>query len=578
LAAVMAADVAGYSRLMGADEVGTLAALKAVRREIVDPAITEYRGRIVKTTGDGILVQFASAVDAVSCAMAVQGKMAVREGTILFRIGINIGDIIIDDNDIFGDGVNVAARVETECEPGGVCLSGSAFEQVRGKTNFSFDDLGKRSLKNIDRPVRLYAVSPASARTRSAPASGARKALPLPDKPSIAVLPFQNMSGDPEQEYFTDGVVEDIITALSRFHSLFVIARNSSFTYKGKAVDIKQVAHELGVKYVLEGSVRKAPDRVRVTAQLIEALTGDHLWADRFDQSMQDIFALQDNVTARVVGAVAPRMIEARTEAVVRKPVANWEIYDHYLQAVKLQHQWTLEATLESQRALREIITRDPHFALAYARLAWALQAVRVQYQQPIAESDRKEALALAERAIALSGDDEIVLISVVSVFGFLGGDMQRGRELAERALAINPNMSGAWNVRGVMCLLLGEPDVALDSFSRAIRLNPLDQRAVPLAMVGSAGACNLMGRYDEGEAWARRMLALLPTDFRGLFALLGALIGSGKANEVEATVLKIKREHPSLRASQLRETYRIAKPEFMTLIERGIALLDLPE
>jgi len=233
LAAVMAADVAGYSRLMGADEVGTLAALKALRREIVDPAITEYRGRIVKTTGDGMLVEFASAVDAVSCAMTVQGKIAEREGAILFRIGINIGDIIIDVDDIFGDGVNVAARVETECEPGGVCLSGSAFEQVRGKTNFSFDDLGERSLKNIDRPVRLYAVSPASAQTASALTSQARQPLALPEKPSIAVLPFQNMSGDSEQDYFADGMVEDIITALSRFKSLFVIARNSSFAYKG---------------------------------------------------------------------------------------------------------------------------------------------------------------------------------------------------------------------------------------------------------------------------------------------------------------------------------------------------------
>jgi len=252
LAAVMAADVAGYSRLMGADEVGTLAALKALRREIVDPAITEYRGRIVKTTGDGMLVEFASAVDAVSCAMTVQGKIAEREGAILFRIGINIGDIIIDVDDIFGDGVNVAARVETECEAGGVCLSGSAFELVRGKTHFSVDDLGERSLKNIDRPVRLYAVSPASARTTSALTNQARQPLALPEKPSIAVLPFQNMSGDSEQDYFADGMVEDIITALSRFKSLFVIARNSSFAYKGKSPDIRQVGRELGVRYGLK--------------------------------------------------------------------------------------------------------------------------------------------------------------------------------------------------------------------------------------------------------------------------------------------------------------------------------------
>ena len=276
LAAVLAADVAAYSRLMGTDEVGTLAALKAIRRGIVDPTIASHKGRIVKTTGDGMLVEFASAVDAVTCAMAVQAKMAERDGsftpTITFRIGINIGDIIIEGDDIFGDGVNVAARVENECEPGGVCLSGSAYEQVRGKTTFTFDDLGERLLKNIDRPVRLYAVRTAAALASSVtPQVQASKPLALPDRPSIAVLPFQNMSGDPEQEYFADGMVEDIITALSRFKSLFVIARNSSFTYKGKAIDIKQVGRELGVRYVLEGSVRKAGGRVRITGQLIEA-------------------------------------------------------------------------------------------------------------------------------------------------------------------------------------------------------------------------------------------------------------------------------------------------------------------
>ena len=305
LAAVLAADVAGYSRLMGIDEEGTLARLKAVRKALVDPTIAAHRGRIVKTTGDGMLVEFSSAVDAVRGAVAVQSSMAdqnadvPQDQKIEFRIGIHVGDIIIDNNDIFGDGVNVAARVENECEPGSVCVSGNAFEQIRGKTNFTFDDLGEKALKNIERPVRLYAVrSATSAVTTSAAAistmpSDNGKPLPLPNKPSIAVLPFQNMSGDPEQEYFTDGMVEDIITALSRFKSLFVIARNSSFTYKGKAVDIKQVGRELGVRYVLEGSVRKAGGKVRITGQLIEANTGAHLWADRFDGPLDDVFELR---------------------------------------------------------------------------------------------------------------------------------------------------------------------------------------------------------------------------------------------------------------------------------------------
>jgi adenylate cyclase len=334
LAAVLAADVAGYSRLMGADEVGTLEALKAIRREIVDPAIAEHKGRIVKTTGDGLLVEFASAVDAVTCAMAVQEKVAGREGQIAFRIGINIGDIISDENDIFGDGVNVAARVENECAPGGVCLSGSAFEQVRGKTKFEFDDLGERSLKNIDRMVRLYGVKLGNA--PKATIADSNRPLPLPDKPSIAVLPFQNMSGDPEQEYFADGMVEDIITALSRFKWLFVIARNSTFTYKGRSVDIRQVGRELGVRYVLEGSVRRASDRVRITAQLIDAETRAHIWADRYDRAVDDIFALQDEITLSTVAAIEPSLRQAEIERAKRKRPENLDAYDLVLRATPL--------------------------------------------------------------------------------------------------------------------------------------------------------------------------------------------------------------------------------------------------
>ena len=299
LAAVLAADVAGYSRLMGSDELGTLVDLKTIRRDLVDPAIAAHNGRIVKTTGDGILVEFASAVDAVTCAMVVQGQMAEHTSAldIKYRIGINVGDIIIESGDIFGDGVNIAARIENECEPGGVCVSDDAYRQVRGKTTFAFDDLGERSLKNIERPIRIYSVRSAmvSSATSVGPPAEPKKPLLLPDRPSIAVLPFSNMSGDPEQEYFADGMVEDIITALSHFKSLFVIARNSSFTYKGRAVDIKQVGCELGVRYVLEGSVRKAGGRMRITGQLIDAVTGAHLWADKIDGALQDVFDLQDD-------------------------------------------------------------------------------------------------------------------------------------------------------------------------------------------------------------------------------------------------------------------------------------------
>jgi adenylate cyclase len=320
LAAILAADVAGYSRLMGVDEEGTLTALKAWRRELIDPKIAEHRGRIVKTTGDGALVEFASAVDAVRCAMEIQRDMAQRNADIPedrrieFRIGINVGDIIIDEGDIYGDGVNIAARVETLAVPGAICLSENAYQQIKGKLVLDVSDIGEQQLKNIVQPVRVYRVH------ASGTAPSQASALPLPDKPSIAVLPFQNMSRDPEQEYFADGVVEDIITAMSRFSSLFVIARNSSFTYKGKHVDIKKVGRELGVRYVLEGSIRKSRDRLRVTAQLIDAETGAHVRADVYDRKATDLFDVQDDITQSVVGAIEPSIRGAEIERVRRSP------------------------------------------------------------------------------------------------------------------------------------------------------------------------------------------------------------------------------------------------------------------
>src|SRR6266404_6323673 len=321
---------------MGADEVGTLEALKAHRREVVDPAIAAHHGRIVKTTGDGMLVEFASVVDAVTCAMVMQGKIAERNGKatqqIAFRIGINIGEIISDGDDIFGDGVNIAARVENECEPGGVYLSGSAFEQLRGKTGFFFEDLGERELKNIDRAVRLFAVrSAVGSRTETAaPSPPSRPTLPLPDKPSSAVLPFTNMSGDPEQEYFADGIAEDIITALSRYPPLFVIARNSCFTYKGRAVDVKQVGRELGVRYVLEGGLRKSGNRIRVTAQLVEAETSKHVWAERYDRDLADILVVQDEIAEAVTIAIAPAVAGAEQQRALRKPPESLDAWAAY--------------------------------------------------------------------------------------------------------------------------------------------------------------------------------------------------------------------------------------------------------
>ena len=335
---------------MGTDEEGTLARLKAIRKTLVDPAIASHRGRIVKTTGDGMLVEFASAVDAVRSAVEVQGRMAEHNAAgpqdqkIEFRIGIHVGDVIFDDNDIFGDGVNIAARLEGIAEPGGICLSDDAQRQIRTRVDIAFDDIGPQTLKNIAEPMRAWRAKVGTS-SASALRTSSSQALALPDKPSIAVLPFQNMSGDAEQDYFADGVVEEIITALSHFQQLFVIARNSSFTYKGRAADVKQVGRELGVRYVLEGSVRKAANRVRITAQLIDAIGGAHLWAGRIDGTFDDIFNLQDQVTEKVVGAIAPKIEQAEIERTRHKPTISFDAYDYYLQAMMYFNQWTSDST-----------------------------------------------------------------------------------------------------------------------------------------------------------------------------------------------------------------------------------------
>src|SRR5229473_619330 len=587
LAAILAADVAGYSRLMGADEVGTLAALKAHRREIVDPAIAAHRGRIVKTTGDGILVEFASAVDAVTCAVAVQEKMAdqTAEGSrIQFRIGINIGEILIDGDDIFGDGVNVAARVENECEPGGVYLSDDAYRQVRGKTALDFDDLGEKLLKI--RPVRIYAVRSSTSGSNSgkAPSSpqaqaGAletaagevAKPLPLPDKPSIAVLPFTNMSGDREQEYFADGVVEEITTALSRFKSLFVIARNSSFTYKGKAADIKQVGRELGVRYVLEGSVRKAGARLRITGQLIDAATGAHLWADKFEGGLQDVFDLQDTVAASVVGAIAPRLIQADVARAKRKAPTSWDSYDYYLRGFALFVRRTPETNDQALELFRKAMELNPEFGLAQVRVAACLFTKSNLFGRPLSDEERFEALQLATRALVLAGDDELVLASASLTFAYLNDELERGSDLADRALAINPNLSVGWNARGWISVSLGDGARALDAFDRALRLNPADDFTVLLAMEGKCCALFELGRHSDALELAKRLLARHPSDLYGWFA--HCLLDADPARTADAAG-HIRALYPHLCSSHLRRIFYIRSSKHRAMVEEAIARL----
>jgi TolB-like protein/class 3 adenylate cyclase len=345
LVAILAADVVGYSRLVGADEEGTLAQLRVCRQELIEPCIAAHQGGIVKTTGDGMLVRFASPVEATRCAVEIQQGMTERNADVpdqqrlQFRIGINLGDVIVEDGDIFGDGVNVAARLEALAEPGGICISRSVRDQVRDRVSFAFEDLGEQQVKNIARPLHVYRLGiNTSAQTSLEPSPPAGSVLAVPHKPSIAVLPFTNMSADPEQEYFVDGMVEEIITALSRIRWLFVIARNSTFTYKARAVDVKQVGRELGVRYVLEGSARKAGKRLRITAQLIDTTNGAHIWTDRFDGALDDIFELQDQVAISVVGAIEPRLRVSEIERANRKPPQSLDAYDLHLRARAISH------------------------------------------------------------------------------------------------------------------------------------------------------------------------------------------------------------------------------------------------
>src|SRR4051794_4982585 len=496
LAAILAADIAGYSRLIGQDEEGTLAALRGLRRELIDPAVAAHRGRIVKTTGDGMLVEFSSVLDALRCAALVQGKMAERnvdvaaERRIEFRIGIHQGDIVVEDGDIFGDGVNVAARLEAVAQPGGICVSARVQEDAAGRLDLDFEDLGEPALKNIARPVRVYRARPGP--LASGLPAGEMPVVPsvpltLPDKPSIAVLPFQNMSGDPEQEYFADGMVEEIITALSRIRWLFVIARNSSFTYKGQAVDIKRVGRELGVRYVLEGSVRKGGNRVRIAAQLIEAETGTHLWADRFDGSLEDGFDLQDRVATSVAGVIEPALEAAERHRLSLRPTSDLTAHDLYLRALPDWLSWERERVTRALHFLEEAIARDPHYGPALSSAAFCYGIFENHNWTADAKKTRKTSLELALRALRASAEDPGVLATSAYMLAYLGEDVDTSIQLLDRSLHLNPSSAFAWLLSGFVHLWSGGTDKAIEHFEKSLRLNPRDRRGLQLAGIGIA-------------------------------------------------------------------------------------------
>jgi len=569
LAAILAADVAGYSRLMGEDEGGTLERLRALRRELLDPKIAEHRGRLVKTTGDGLLVEFGSVVDALRCAVEVQREMAGRnagvppDNRIEFRIGINMGDIVVEDGDIFGGGVNVAARLEALAEPGGICVAARVQEDVAGKLDLAFEDIGEQQLKNIARPVRASRVV-TSARPAMPQAS---TGLPLPDKPSIAVLPFANMSGDPEQEYFADGMVEEIITALSRIRWLFVIARNSTFTYKGQAVDTKQVGRELGVRYVLEGSVRKGGNRVRITGQLIDAVTGTHLWADRFDGSLEDVFDLQDKVASSVAGVIEPTLQAAEIRLSSARPTSDLTAYDFYLRALPHVFSQEWDGYALGLDLLGRAIERDPRYGSALAHAAYCHVGLYDNGWTDDPETNRRTSIDLARRSLRSGPDDPEVLAIAAFVLGRSGEDIDAAVGLIDRCLALNPSFARGWHWSGVLRNFSGQPDLALEHFDMSLRLSPRDRLGFHLTPIGAA--LFFMRRFDQAAAKLLASLEQIPTFAVTYRFLASCYAHMGRLDEARAIVERLRAITPVVLPTVI--PYR--NPEHRELFLSGLRL-----
>jgi TolB-like protein/class 3 adenylate cyclase len=552
LAAILAGDVAGYSRLMGADEEGTLKRLNAHRREFLEPKIAEHRGRIVKRTGDGVLIEFASAVDATRCAVEIQRGMKERNadvpehGRIELRMGINVGDIIIEEGDIFGDGVNIAARLESIAPPGGLCISVDAYRQVRDRLDANFQDIGEQQLKNIARPVLVYQWSPnLQAAAAQTPASD----LTPPGKPSIAVLPFQNMSGNPEQDYFADGMVDDIITGLSRIKWLFVIARNSTFTYKGRAVDVKQVGRELGVGYVLEGSVRKAGERVRITGQLIDTATGAHVWAERYDRKSDDIFALQDEITLSVVGAIEPSLRLAEIERIKRKRPDSLDAYDLVLQAQPDVYTRMPEPSKKALVLLQRALALDPNYALAHAYAAQCHHTLFIR--GGLREEHRIASSRHAAAAIAHGQDDALALTFAGFSIGMDKHDRAAAFAAFEAALAVSPSSAITYFLGSVILAWGGEAERAIEWGERGLRLSPVDPWHFTTFYSSAIGHFH-RGNYEEAAAAARKAVQHSPGFSNTHVVLAASLAKLGHLESAKSAAGRVLELQPSFRYSQL--------------------------
>ena len=576
LAAILSADVVGYSRLMGVDEAGTLSRLNALRRELIDPAIAAHSGRIVKLMGDGALVEFASAVDAVTCAIEIQRQLRERDAggseadQIRFRIGINVGDIIIEGDDILGDGVNIAARIEGIAEPGGISISEDAWRQVQGKVAGNFVDAGERSLKNIARPVRVYRLDLASkpATTPEVPSMPGQS-----DKPSIAVLAFNNMSGDPEQEYFSDGISEDIITDLSKLSELHVIARNSTFTYKGKPVDLKQVGRELGVRYVLEGSVRKAGNRVRVTGQLIDATSGAHIWADRFDRDLTDIFAVQDELTQEIISALKVKLTPKQKDRLARKHTIDQEAYDLFLRGRERAWLNTRSGNVEARNLLGRAVTINPDFAAAHAFIGFTHVNDYINGWAEVPEQSLQIGLEIAERAVQLDEAEPQGRYVLAVALGF---NRQIDRALAEarRSLALAPNFAQGHHTIARMLTLRGDPAGAINTLDAYMRLDPLYP---DMALHFLAEAQFSLGQFDEAVTTLKQRLGRNPDSATSL-ALLASCYGHlGRIDEARAAWAEAMKIAPNFSIERQRRVLPYKNPEDFERRVEGMRKAGIP-
>ncbi|MGH6922768.1 MAG: adenylate/guanylate cyclase domain-containing protein [Propylenella sp.] len=577
LAAVLAADVVGYSRLMEVDEAGTLARLRSVRLELIDPAIVKCKGRVIKTTGDGMLVEFQSVTEALSCAVDFQRRMARRNRdvpasrSLLYRIGINLGDVIVEEGDIFGDGVNVAARLESIADPGGICISAAVRDQVGDRLDVDFEDLGEQHVKNITRAIRVYKVLVDGEATATASGEGAPAAPEAgAHKPSIAVLPFVNMSGDPEQEFFADGLTEDIITELSRFRELLVISRNAVFVHKGKAVKAKEIAQEFGVDYVVEGSVRKAADRVRVTVQLIDGETETHIWAERYDRKLEDIFAIQDEVTSAIVATLWGRVEAARHDRVQRKRTENMAAYEYVLTGKVLHHWSNREANAESLRMLDRAIELDPNYAHAHA---WkACVTGQAWLHQWCEDADVAVKTISDELQTALSLDDNDADVHrILAALNLNFNEFEKAVYHQERALSLNPNSDIIVVQQGEVLTWLGRPQEGIEWILRAMRLNPYH----PERFWSHLGRAQYTARAYGDAIQSYSKLTAPDHSHHAFLAASSAQLGNATAAAAHAG--EVVKRQPAFTVASYVATLHFKQPSDTEHVREGLTKAGLP-